>query len=286
MKKSILMIAAASVALSIAAAVPKSNHICILGSCAGTEPVPGRRHSAWTLQCNGKLYQFEAGEGCAYTAHTNGIDLTQLQAVFISHYHMDHNGGLPHIFYVRNKMAARFRKTLLAKPLPIYTAYPQQVNAVLDFLSSCSLNKKDFRKNNTASIHQIKDGTIFDDGTIKIEAIHNMHVGGMQNGLWRSFSFKINAAGKKIVFSGDVRNVHELDKFLTDCDILMIETGHHKPWEIAETIRKNSRWQVRKLIFVHHGRDLLNNPQESMHKTNQAWGKEAEYAFDGMIIEL
>ena len=66
----------------------------------------------------------------------------------------------------------------------------------------------------------------------------------------------------------------------------MIETGHHKPWEIAETIRKNSRWQVRKLIFVHHGRDLLNNPQESMHKTNQAWGKEAEYAFDGMIIEL
>jgi hypothetical protein len=199
MKKSILMIAAASVALSIAAAVPQSNHICILGSCAGTEPIPGRRHSAWTLQCNGKLYQFEAGEGCAYTAHTNGIDLTQLQAVFISHYHMDHNGGLPHIFYVRNKMAARYRKTLLAKPLPIYTAYPQQVNAVLDFLSSCSLNKKDFRKNNTASIHQIKDGTIFDDGTIKIEAIHNMHVDGMKNGLWRSFSFKINAAGKKIV---------------------------------------------------------------------------------------
>ena len=286
MNKTALTSAIIGTALSVAATVPQSNHICILGSCAGTEPIAGRRHTAWTLQYNGKLYQFDAGEGCAYTAHTLGIDLTQLQAIFLSHYHIDHNGGLPHIFYVRSKMAVKFKKELLVKPLPIYTAYPPQINAALDFFSSCSMNRSNYRKNGTVKIHQIKDGTIFDDGTIKVEALHNLHVGEMKDGLWRSFSFRITAGGKKIVFSGDVKSVSDLDAFLSDCDILLMENGHHKPWEVAEAIRKNPRWQVRKLLFLHHGRAMLNDPEETMRKTNQAWGEAAGYAYDGMIIDL
>ena len=286
MNKSVLTSIVAGTAMTLAASPPTNDHICILGSCSGTEPMPERRHTAWTLQCNGKLYQFDAGEGCAYTAHTMGIDLTKLQAIFISHYHIDHNGGLMHLFFVRNKMSGKFKKALLVKPLPVYTTYPPQINAALDFLSACSLNKSDYRNNNTVKIHQIKDGTIFDDNTIKVEALHNTHVGEMQNGLWRSFSFRITAASKKIVFSGDVKSINELDKFLTDCDILMMESGHHKPWEVAETIRKNPRWQVRKLLFVHHGRALLNEPEETIRKTDQAWGKPAEDAHDGMIINL
>lgn len=286
MNKTALTAIVAGTAATLTAAIPAHDHICILGSCAGTEPMPERHHTAWTLQCNGKLYQFDAGEGCAYKAHTMGIDLTKLQAVFISHYHIDHNGGLMHLFYVRGKMSGKFKKELLAKPLPIYTTYPPQINAALDFMSACSLNKSDYRNNDTVKIHQIKDGTIFDDGTIKVEAMHNLHVGEMQDGLWRSFSFRITANGKKIVFSGDVKSINELDEFLTDCDILMMESGHHKPWEIAGTIRQNTNWQVRKLLFVHHGRAILNEPEETMRKTDQVWGSPAGYAYDGMIIDL
>ena len=91
---------------------------------------------------------------------------------------------------------------------------------------------------------------------------------------------------KKIVFSGDYRYLNHLGKLLDDCDVLLIETGHHKPWLTAETIRKTPAWNVRRLIFVHHGRDYLNNPAETAEKTKQAWGKTPEFANDGMFIGL
>ena len=43
--------------------------IHFLGTCAGTEPMPGRRHTAMILESGNKFYQFDAGEGCSYTAY-------------------------------------------------------------------------------------------------------------------------------------------------------------------------------------------------------------------------
>ena len=41
----------------------------ILGSCAGTEPMPGRMHTSLALTVGKRLYFFDAGEGCSWTAH-------------------------------------------------------------------------------------------------------------------------------------------------------------------------------------------------------------------------
>ena len=81
--------------------------ICILGSCSGTEPMLNRHHTALTLEYNGRLYQFDAGEGCAYTAYLGGVDLVNLRALFISHPHIDHNAGLPHLLMVRRKSSRK-----------------------------------------------------------------------------------------------------------------------------------------------------------------------------------
>jgi hypothetical protein len=43
---------------------------------------------------------------------------------------------------------------------------------------------------------------------------------------------------------------------------------------------------VRRLVFVHHGRDYLNRPAETAEKTKQAWGKTPEFAEDAMFIGL
>ena len=34
-----------------------------IGTCAGTEPMPDRRHACVVVECNDKLYFFDAGEG-------------------------------------------------------------------------------------------------------------------------------------------------------------------------------------------------------------------------------
>ena len=260
--------------------------ICILGSCAGTEPMPGRHHTAWILQCGKKLYQFDAGEGCAYTAHIMGLDLTRLHAVFISHPHIDHNGGLPHLIAVRNKMASKWKLKLAVRPLPIYTPMPSQVAALQDFWTAAALNRYDYSQGKNFIPKKVMDGKVFDDGTIRVEAIHNKHCGIPADGIWRAFSYRITVDGKKIAYSGDIRNLEEMAPFLKDCDLLLMENGHHKPWKIAEQIRNNPAWKIRKLMFLHHGRSVLNEPEETAEKTRKAWGKPAGFAYDKMILEL
>ena len=63
-------------------------HLTFLGTCAGTEPMPDRKHTSFAIEYNGKVYWFDAGAGCSYTAHLLGIDLLSVRAIFISHTHM------------------------------------------------------------------------------------------------------------------------------------------------------------------------------------------------------
>ena len=68
--------------------------LVFLGTCAGTEPMPDRKHAAIALEVEGRLYWFDAGEGCSYTAHNLGMDVLKVKTVVISHPHLDHTGGL------------------------------------------------------------------------------------------------------------------------------------------------------------------------------------------------
>jgi hypothetical protein len=45
--------------------------IFICGSASGIEPIKGRHHSAWILETENKLYQFDAGENCICQAYLN-----------------------------------------------------------------------------------------------------------------------------------------------------------------------------------------------------------------------
>ena len=79
----------------------------ILGTCSGTEPMPGRHHMAFAIEAGERLYWFDAGENSAYTAHLMGVDLLALRAIIISHSHLDHIDGLPHLLFTLMKLNRR-----------------------------------------------------------------------------------------------------------------------------------------------------------------------------------
>ena len=256
--------------------------IHILGTCSGTEPMPGRHHTAWILETNDRLYQFDAGENCAWTAHTTGIDVTALRALFISHPHFDHTAGLPHLLWTRLKLHHYHKIPLLEEALPVFTPEPEQwahLSELMVWLRS--------QKDPVFKAERVVDGPVFDDGAIRVEVCHNRHLKTTENGVWRSFSYSIAAEGKRIVYSGDLKEASELDGwFAAGSDLVLMESGHHHPWEAAAHIREVAGSGVRKLVFIHHGRDYLDRPEETAELTRQAWGEPVVFADDAMTFEI
>src|SRR5690348_6277623 len=61
----------------------------------GTWPLPGRWLSSLLVRYGGRMLLFECGEGTQIPLRAAGWGLRAIDAVFISHFHADHVGGLP-----------------------------------------------------------------------------------------------------------------------------------------------------------------------------------------------
>lgn len=249
--------------------------LVFLGTCAGTEPMPERKHAAFALEVNGALYWFDAGEGCSYTAHNLGLDVLKVKKIVISHPHLDHTGGLANLIWnIRKMYWVKDSKTM--GQIGIFLPDNRVWDGVMTLLH-CS--EGSFSLEAHLHVHPVQDGLLFDDGAVRVTALHNLHVAA-QPGQWRSYSFLIESHGKRIVYSGDVKNYGELDSLIGDgCDGLIIETGHFGIDDVYAYTREK---KIGKVYFTHNGREILNYPEQSTQKVEKLFGAKAVIAFDGM----
>ncbi len=126
-------------------------------------------------------------------------------------------------------------------------------------------------------------GSFYKDGNVEITAFESHHLPPAENGDIRSFSFRIKAEGKTVVFSGDIKDMTDLIDTVGDgCDLLLCETGHHEVKAVCAFAEEHN---VRRLVFLHHGREILEN-RPTVKAAIENCTIPVEIAFDGMEIEV
>lgn len=255
--------------------------IHFFGTCAGTEPMPGRKHVAFAIEKGKELYWFDAGEGCSYTAHLMGLDLMAVSNIFISHSHMDHVGGLGNLLWNIRKLDSLTGK-MAGKNVDVYLPNNKTWDGLMLLLSQ---TEGGFKTNFSLNRKEVYDGEIYNKNGFSVAALHNTHLGIPDDGKWMSFSYRIVADGRSIVFSGDLGSLRDIDPLIGNCDLLLMETGHFKPEEVCNYI-KDSNKNIGTLGFIHSGRYILANKELELENAKKILGDRVFIAEDGMTIEI
>ena len=260
--------------------------LTVLGSGAGTEPKPGRKHCSFVIEHAGGVYWFDAGEGCSRTAHLAGIDLLTTRAIFISHPHIDHLAGLPMLMWNLRKIRSRqeydadkiIGRTICVR-IPNMAIWEATAQIVTDAGGG-------LRRDYTVDAASYQDGAIYDADGLKVTAHHNRHLGQPAAGeQWQSFCLRIEAGGRSVVFSGDVADVEDAYPLLDGCDLFLMETGHHEAPEVCRRL-KDSGQSFGSLGFIHHGRSILADPAGQLAQCREILADNVFFTDDRMALEL
>ena len=225
------------------------------------------------LECGGKSYLVDCADGADAMMMQKKLSPSELSAVFITHLHLDHTGGLPVVL-----------KRTLKEEGP-------GINVVLPALAAAPVIKEWLRFNGFAAKLEKNPQAVcfrrslegFNDGNVEVAAFQTQHLTDPER---PSYAYSIKTEGKKLFFTGDLRG--DCADFPLEAangsDLVVSELTHfrmHHIWPFLEKLN------TKALVFNHIG-NWSQVPEEQKNILEKC--KELPYpvtiAFDGMEFEL
>jgi ribonuclease Z len=272
--------------------------ITLLGT-GGPRPDPGRQGPATLVEVAGLRLLFDAGRGVAIQLAKADTSLHEIDAVFLTHHHFDHIGGLGDLLMSAWNIGR-------ARPLNVYG--PKGTRRIVDTLfdqiyaSDIRFRMREAGRLDAPVVHpsevfrayDIKAGVIESSETLVLEAGRVEHGGsalGLDSDQWDAVGYRIEGDGRSVCIAGDAVAGHDLGRLAREVDALVIcaylagdEMVHDEDRFLSEHILAGAPQAaqiaaeagVRRLVLTH----LRQKPAESL----EAMVREVRAIFDGAVF--
>lgn len=203
-----------------------------LGTGGGPRVQTERSQPANAIVVNGAIYLFDVGEGTQRQLKAAGLDLRQVRAIFLSHFHIDHVGGLHPLIVGRWVQGVVDAAPVIGPPGTVEMVDSLVAASRPIELAPVTLGTDTPPIGWTVAPRELPSGAdtpveIYRDANIRVLAVTNDHYhfapGSQSARLARSYAFRIEAAGTAVVYSGDTGPSARLEALAADADLLVSE---------------------------------------------------------------
>lgn len=248
---------------------------CVVLGSGTSVPVPGRAPPGLLVSGGGATVLVDPGPGACHRAGVAGAALPVLDAVCVSHLHLDHVNDLALLFFALHNPALARAKPLLVAGGPGLGRHVEG----LERLHGHWVAPAGYAR------------TVVDDAPwrlavsdLAIEAATTDHIPGAV-----AFRFA-TPDGASLVYSGDTTGDEALAKLAGDADCLVMECSardespipkHSTPRDVIRVVRAA---RARRVVLTHFYPGV--DPAAAAAQVADATGVPCEAASDGLVLEI
>jgi ribonuclease BN (tRNA processing enzyme) len=208
--------------------VPPGNQFITLGTHGGPISDRNRAQPANALVVGQAVYLVDAGDGAVQQLARAGLSLASVRAVFVSHIHIDHTGGLFAVLGLRHQMGAGGKITVYGPP-GIRAMVDGLVAAIVpEAESGYGVPGEDYvPPQDTVEVIELRDGASLKLDGFTVTAARNTHYSFPRDSdldrRFGSVSFRFDLQDRSIVYTGDTGPSDAVTALARNADLLVTE---------------------------------------------------------------
>lgn len=253
------------------------DELIVLGSSSG---LPTRRRFApgYALTAAGKLFLLDCGAPASTLLYRYDLDPVEVEAIFVSHWHMDHVANLG-LFLSQNRLLKRTSDLALYGP----RGTRGKVRRLLSdsFLLVDELGYK-------LTMTNIECNEPYQEALLQVTYFKTQHLERPKlktqfGSKATAYGMVIDGPGWRVVYSGDLTSSQELGPYIKGSDLLIHEMAHVQPEEVAEFA---AAAKVPQLLISHIGPEFDEAPEKIVEAFAGRYRGKLMVAEDGTRIRL